>query len=116
MGIKANGLRYRSELGGEIIVGSEIRAALDELEQENEELNAQVEEMKELEIIQSKLMRNGEQRGVRKADEEIAELRAQLARCIEALEYLLSVNVGEADVEYGTACKNAEDAIRLAKE
>jgi ElaB/YqjD/DUF883 family membrane-anchored ribosome-binding protein len=47
---------------------------------------------------------------------EIEELRAQLARCIEALEYLLSVNVGEADVEYGTACKNAEDAIRLAKE
>lgn len=42
MGIKANTLRYRSKRDGEIIVGSEIRAALDELENENSELRAQL--------------------------------------------------------------------------
>lgn len=42
MGIKANSLRYRSKRDGEIIVGSEIRAALDELENENSELRAQL--------------------------------------------------------------------------
>ena len=44
MGIKANTLRYRSKRDGEIIVGSEIRAALDELENENSELRAQLAE------------------------------------------------------------------------
>ncbi len=42
MGIKAKTLRYRSKRDGEIIVGSEIRAALDELENENSELRAQL--------------------------------------------------------------------------
>jgi len=44
------------------------------------------------------------------------ELRAQLARCVDALEIMLNVNVVEADKTYGTAYKHCEDAVRAAKE
>jgi len=49
-------------------------------------------------------------------EKENAELRAQLAKCVYALDMMLAVNVVEADKTYGTAYKHCEDAVRAAKE